>query len=827
MTRPERNWRAFAASIRFRFTLAMLVVVVLPLIAVVVIVGRWNYDSAEEQALRIQQQTAAVVESEVRAKILGVESEMKVLDEVLALTTLDPNEQRIALRNLLANDSIYQQLTLVDLESREEIRVSRTGVSSSSDSVHQRHHDAIDAALSAEASYFGPVFFEDALREPLTTIAVPMQNRRTGETDSVLVATARFKLIWDLLAEVDEPGESDVYVVTDAGLVIAHRNPAMVLSGREIALPSSDGRSTGLSGQNVVIATHPLEVGSQHLVVVAEQDTSIALSVADRTLTVLVGVAIIGLFVTIALFVLLARQILKPIEELAHSANRIADGDLAHRVDQKSSGEIGILARSFNTMTSQLGDVIASLEQRVKHRTDELEQAVALQDELIVSLEAQAARDFLTGLPNRYALDTRLEFELGRARRLGSRVTVLMIDLDHFKDVNDTHGHGVGDELLVAVGDRMKETLREVDLICRVGGDEFAIVQTDIASRDGAAILAERLLRAFVEPLQLGSLKISTGLSIGISISEQDTTSISDFMQQADLALYRSKNDGRNTYRFFEEDMDAETQRRVDLSQDLRSAIERDELFLEYQPQVALRDRRIVGVEALLRWRHPRLGVIAPNELVPIAESARLIDEVGEWVLRTACQRAQSWQDGELPALPVAVNVSAIQLRDPGFADMVSRVLVESGMAPRYLELEINENVLMATEKHVDETLQTLRANGVRLVLDDFGRGLASLDYLRRYPMTKVKIDRSFIQDTLTDAKNAAIVNAIIDLTTELGLQVVAEGVEVAELLDRLSEGGSLAAQGFYFSPPVSGQRLEEIMAAGSDQIRGAPSGSV
>ena len=418
----------------------------LPLIIVVVVVGNWSYERAEQQGLQLQQQTAAVAESEVRAKILGVEIKMRVLNQVLGLRTLAPNEQRTALQNLVASDNIYQQLTYTTIESLETIRISRTGPASSTDLVGQAEIEAIDAVILTEASHFGPVFFDETLREPLTTIAIPIRNLRTDTIDAVLVATARFKLIWLLLGDLADSSASDTYVVSEAGGVVAHSNPAIVLGRSEIALPSSDGRSTGLSGQDVVIATHPLEVGSQRLIVVAEQETSIALSVANRTVAVLRSVAIAALVGTLVLLVLLARGILKPIEALAKSANRVAGGDLAHRVDETSPGEIGTLARSFNTMTAQLGHTIGSLEERVKLRTDELEQAVALQDELIVKLEVKAARDFLTGLPNRYALDTRLEFELGRARRLGSRVTVLMIDLDHFKDINDTHGHSVGDD---------------------------------------------------------------------------------------------------------------------------------------------------------------------------------------------------------------------------------------------------------------------------------------------------------------------------------------------------------------------------------------------
>lgn len=814
-------------SMRFRLTLTIVAVSVLPLLAVVAILGRWTFENVEQQSLQIQQQAAAEVESEVRSRILEVETQLVLLDEVLALGSLSSNEQESALGGLLSNNRIYQELTLVDTLGQESVRVSRAGVVPGSDLLSRVNADAVTSAIESEDSYFGPVMFDEILRESLMTVAVPLLNRRTGAVESVLIATIRFKEIWDLLGDLAEPGDSpeqladsEVYVVTDAGVVIAHGNPAVVLSGTEIAFPPSDGRSVGLSGQDAVVATHPLHVGRQELTVVAEQPTSIALLVAHRAREVVVGVTIVALLVAITFGVLAARRLVKPIKRLSDSADKIAAGDLSHRADVKSRGEIGELAESFNTMTAQLSDVIASLEERVAERTDELEEAAAVQGKLILQLEAHAAYDFLTGLPNRYALDSRLEIELVRARRLGSRVAVLVIDLDNFKDVNDTFGHAVGDELLIAVGRRLQETLRDVDAICRLGGDEFAVVQSDIAGRTKAAHLAERLLGAFAESFKLGSQEIFTGASIGVAVSDRDTMSTSGFMQQADLALYRAKSEGRNTYRFFEGSMDTETKRRMSLAQGLRRAIERDELFLEYQPQVGLDDRRIVGVEALLRWRHPKLGIVEPTELVPIAEGAGLIDEVGEWVLRTACMQAQSWRNRNLPAVPVAVNVSAMQLRDPGFVRKASGILVDSELDPQYLELELTETALMEATEHVDRALQTLHELGVRISLDDFGRGYASLDYLRRYPLSKVKIDKSFVHDMLINFKSATIVDAVVDLARKLDLQVIAEGVEPADLLQRLIDVGCEAVQGFYFSRPVSAEDIEELLTIGSDRIQ-------
>ncbi len=454
---------------------------------------------------------------------------------------------------------------------------------------------------------------------------------------------------------------------------------------------------------------------------------------------------------------------------------------------------------------------------------------VAIHEDITARLASEeriahmALHDFVTDLPNRYALDSRLDVELIRARRLGTRVAVLLIDFDNFKEVNDTFGHAAGDELLIAVGQRLKRTLRDVDMICRLGGDEFAVVQPDITNRRNAANLAERLLRAFVESFDVGSQEISVNASIGVSVSNRETTSKSEFLREADLALYRAKSEGRNTYRFFKSEMDREIKRRVKLAQDLHRGIQHDELFLEYQPQVDLGDRRIVGIEALLRWRHPELGIVAPSELVPIAESSGLIEEVGEWVLQAACRQAKNWQSRNLPALPVAVNLSAVRLRDPRFVSKVSRILAKSELEPRYLELELTERVLMEGKESVKRTLETLDDLGVRISLDHFGTGYASLDYLRRHPLSKIKIDQSFVHDMETNFKNAAIVGAVIDLAAKLDLQVIAEGVEAADLVQSLIDEGCDEVQGFYVSRPGSAEELMLLLTNGSDHIQAYP----
>ncbi len=452
---------------------------------------------------------------------------------------------------------------------------------------------------------------------------------------------------------------------------------------------------------------------------------------------------------------------------------------------------------------------------------------VAIHEDITARLASEAkvaymaVHDYLTGLPNRYALDQRLDLELERSRRLGTRVGGLWVDLDNFKDVNDTFGHSFGDALLVAAGKRLARVCRGVDLTCRLGGDEFAIVMPDVEERTHVANLAERVVRAFSEPFEVDKQKIFISVSVGAAISEPDRTSRSEFTKQADLALYSAKEGGRNGYRFFQGGMDARSQRRMNLGQDLHWAVKRDELFLEYQPQVGLDERRVVGTEALVRWQHPSLGVVAPMEFIPVAESSGLIKPIGDWVLEAACTQAKAWlANDDLPSLPVAVNVSAVQLREPRFAEHVLQILHDKDLPPEYLELELTERVLMDRSPMVERTLRTLHEFGVCISLDDFGKGYASLDYLRRYPLSKIKIDRSFVHDMESNAKNATIVTAVIDLAAKLKLTVIAEGVEPENLVRRLVTEGCEQVQGFYFSKPLPPKSVEELLTLGNDRIR-------
>ena len=421
-----------------------------------------------------------------------------------------------------------------------------------------------------------------------------------------------------------------------------------------------------------------------------------------------------------------------------------------------------------------------------------------------------AHHDHLTDLPNRVRFAEQLEESLGSVRR-GTQMAVLFLDLDHFKHVNDTLGHLIGDELLIAVADRIRSCIRETDTIARLGGDEFGIIQTAIEQPSDVANLANRIQTAVKAPYNLGTLNAVIDVSIGISLAPSDATEPAELMKRADMALYKAKADGRGTYRFFEPEMDARMKERRQMELDLRDAIINGGLELFYQPVFKLQDNTIVGVEALLRWRHPERGMTPPAEFIPIAEETGLIIPLGEWVLRRACSDAANWPDN----IKVAVNLSPVQFRSQNLALTVVSALSGSGVAPSRLELEITEESLLGHNRDNLAILDQLRTLGVRIVIDDFGTGYSSLNYLRSFPFDKIKIDRSFVSD-LSDGNDVslAMVGAVTMLARALNVSTVAEGVETNTQLELIRAAGCVEYQGYLFSPPLPVEEINALFAS-------------
>jgi diguanylate cyclase len=422
--------------------------------------------------------------------------------------------------------------------------------------------------------------------------------------------------------------------------------------------------------------------------------------------------------------------------------------------------------------------------------------------------------DAVTGLPNRTLLQDRLEKALAAARRQKNKLALLYLDLDRFKDINDSLGHSVGDLFLQEVAERLKRWGREQDTVARLGGDEFLIMLTDAKDIPDAAVAAERLMDAMTTEFVVQGHPLNIGCSIGISIFPEHGADAETLIKNADAAMYSAKANGRNNFRFFTEEMNAQVVERLTLEKSLRLALDKKELFLMYQPQMDIATGKVVGLEALLRWQHPKLGLVPPDRFIRLAENSGLILPIGEWVLRTACSQARKWQEEGFPKVTVAVNVSAIQFRQEGFCRLIRKVLDETGLAPQYLELELTESLLLANADLMLSVVQKLKAMGLTLAIDDFGTGYSSFGYLRQFQASKLKIDRSFIRDVAVNPDDAAITAAIISMAKSLKLRVIAEGVETEEQMTFLRAHKCDEIQGYYFSKPLAVDKV-------ADKLRG------
>ena len=460
-----------------------------------------------------------------------------------------------------------------------------------------------------------------------------------------------------------------------------------------------------------------------------------------------------------------------------------------------------------------------NLERRIAERTKELREAnEQLKMEIVnrerseATIRYQAHHDALTGLPNRVLFRKQLQEALVRARRSGEDLAVHFLDLDGFKNVNDTLGHAVGDELLKCIAGRLQNTVRHADKIARLGGDEFAVLQLAAELPSGAGVLAGRLIDAVKAPCVVDEHQILVGASIGIAVLRTDGIHFNpdDLLKSADLAMYRAKADGRGRFCFFEPEMDARAQARRSLELDLRRALAQRGFELHYQPLVNLQSDSVTAFEALLRWPHPEREWISPADFIPLAEETGLIVPLGDWVLRQACRDAATWS----PDIKVAVNLSPIQFKAGDLVQSVADALTESGLAPQRLELEITESVLLDKTETSIAVLHRLRELGVAISLDDFGTGYSSLSYLRNFPFDKIKIDQSFVSHMAREHQSGAIVSAIAGLGDSFGIPTTAEGVETAEQLERLRAQGCTEVQGFLISRPIPAAGIADLLTS-------------
>ncbi|HEX7270977.1 MAG TPA: EAL domain-containing protein [Casimicrobiaceae bacterium] len=523
-------------------------------------------------------------------------------------------------------------------------------------------------------------------------------------------------------------------------------------------------------------------------------------------LTVVALAVVIGSIVTL----LLTRRLIAPIRQLMRAARAVGAGKLDVYVAAKSSDELGLLTHTFNHMTQRLAESQAevatyqrTLEDKVTQRTRELEIATAQAYKL-------AQHDILTGLPNRALLNQRLKQIVAQASRDELQVACLFLDFDHFKRINDTLGHDAGDQLLQAVAQRLASAVRESDTVARLGGDEFVVILPGLDPTNSAFEVMNVLTRvreSFLAPFRLGEQTPTLTCSIGISVYPVDASDPSGLIKQADTAMYAAKEAGRNAYRFYTADMNARVQARLQLETDMRRGLMDDEFFLVYQPQIDMNTGRACGVEALLRWRDPERGIIAPNEFIPIAEESGMIQALGARVLRDACRQVAFWHRQNM-LLRLSVNLSVQQLQHDSWLSVVEDALRSSGLPGRFLDLEITESVIITHQEKAVSTLVRLKQMGASITVDDFGTGYSSLSYLARLPIQGVKIDQRFVHGLEHNRSDEAITQAIIAMSHSMGLRVIAEGVETVAQFEFLKQHGCEEAQGYLIARPLEEPEL-------------------
>ncbi len=555
--------------------------------------------------------------------------------------------------------------------------------------------------------------------------------------------------------------------------------------------------------------------------------------------SIIVLVLLVSFLAALILSSRLQRMISEPLLRLAETAKAVSKNkNYALRVSGSSHDELGILMEAFNNMLVQIQDRDEKLESHRAHleylvakRTAELhkanqqltDQAHHLEELVTLrtaelhalndQLQHQAYHDTLTGLPNRALFNDRLNQAILHAQRNSLILAVLFLDLDRFKTINDTLGHAIGDQLLRLVASRLRQVVRKDDTVARLGGDEFTILLNPISRAQDAGEISQKLINSLLKPFDCYGRELHITTSIGIAVYPDDGADTESLMKNADTAMYNAKAQGRNKYGFFVADMYATSLNLLEMENSLRGALAREDFVVYYQPQCDIYNGRIAAVEALVRWQHEEMGLVPPTVFIPILEETGLIVPVGEWILKNACVQVKAWNDTGIPPVRVTVNFSSHQFNQHKLGDTIARILDEIGFPPEHLTLEITESVLMKNAEDTVRTLNDLSIMGIHLAIDDFGTGYSSLNYLKRFPIDTIKIDKSFVRDIPTDPDDTAIVKAIIAMAHALNLKVIAEGVETEEQLAFLRGYRCDAVQGFLFDKPLPNEELASRLA--------------
>jgi diguanylate cyclase (GGDEF)-like protein len=536
----------------------------------------------------------------------------------------------------------------------------------------------------------------------------------------------------------------------------------------------------------------------------------------DSARVILLG-GLAGLVLELALLAwIIRRQVAAPLARLSQAADSVAKGNLGVQLDTRENHELGRLARNFMRMASS----VRERDEALTTRAQELEHEVSERRLSEQRMQQMATHDALTGLANRTLLSDRLNQALASAQRSEHTIAVLFIDLDHFKQINDTLGHDVGDAALCQIADKISLLLRKSDTLCRLGGDEFVLLLPAVSHTNDATLVAEKIIASLAEPIMVSGHQFAITPSIGISSYPAHGTDAETLLKNADIAMYRAKESGRNGYQYYTEDMGLRASESLPLEAAIRDALEHGELELYFQPKVSAAHRSIVSAEALLRWNRPGHGLVGPAGFIAFAETrAHLMQAIDRFVLRRACQHLAAWSRAG-HALPLAVNLSADQFARADLVTEMAWLLAHYALDGKWLTLEVTERVLLADGSRAAENMIALRKMGVQISIDDFGTGFSSLSYLHRFPVDELKIDRSFVSKISLGSKDASLVKAIIGLGQDLHLKVVAEGVETAEQAGYLTEHGCDVLQGFYFHLPMPEEPLLQLLAASEPPVR-------
>ena len=597
----------------------------------------------------------------------------------------------------------------------------------------------------------------------------------------------------------------------------------------KLELPATDLHSEHIlfRGDHVELFTHIVFAGEPIGVVYLRSDMDV---IHDRLIWFLGIVAIVftvSLLVTFVLSAQLQRFITDPLLRLSAIARQIStEKNYAVRVIGEGKDELGNLITDFNAMLdeiqsrdNELREHRLKLEERVAQRTRELEIAneqLELSKERAESvasrMEYHAHHDALTGLPNRILLNDRITSELTHARRQQTHAALLFLDLDRFKIINDSLGHAVGDQLLRVISRRLNNCVREEDTVARLGGDEFMILLPRISGSSDAGRIARKITACLEDPISCNGHELHITASIGISIYPYDGADAETLIKHADISMYRAKELGRNKAVYYTAEMNAGPRKQLDMETNLRNAMDSNQLKVFYQPKVDISRNMIIGVEALLRWEHPTMGFISPLDFIPVAEDSSLIAPIGEWVLNTAFRQLQQWHSAGFTNLTVAVNLSSVQLLQPGFKNVVAQALEESGLDARMIELEVTENVAMENIDTAIIILEKFKSMGVSITMDDFGTGYLSLSYLRRLPIDTVKINKSFVREIPDSDEDTMIAQAIIARAQSLKLSLIVEGVENVRQLNFFRQQGINMVQGYLFSKPVEASEILKML---------------